>query len=79
MKITENVGAVKQYLSQKLQITGNFRLREKTAEKLTVAYNDGEKLQKYGMHDDKEIAVQMIGDSATPPNSHLVMVKYFNS
>lgn len=65
--MVENVANVKATISEKLkdffpqlQNPNSFRLREKLSEKLTIAFHDAAPLNKYQMHDDKEIAIQII-------------------
>lgn len=40
-----------------------IRLREKISEKLTQVYDDSFPLEKYQMHDDKEVALQIVPDN----------------
>jgi hypothetical protein len=56
-------------------------LREKLSEKLTLVFDDNFPLEKYSMHDDKEIGIQIVLDTSRvifKDESYLIMVKQFH-
>lgn len=58
-------------------------MREKLAEKLCSVYHDEKVLESYQMHDDKELAVQIVPEAAQADaveceEMHFVMIKVWN-
>jgi hypothetical protein len=58
-----------------------IRLREKLGEKLLQVYHDDRVFSCYHIHDDKEIAIQVLTHPEQPgevANKYLIMVKQWN-